>query len=78
MKDKLRKSRKTSLKACDNFEFKGFLVKLVDFENILDKLNLGCVLYMSMLKTCSLFSQILGCVLYTSASCTRDSTIRCI
>ncbi len=75
MKDLLMKSRKTCLKACDNFKFKGYLVKLVDFENILEKLNLGCILYMSMLKTCSLFSQNLGCVLYTSVSYTRDGAV---
>ncbi len=47
----------------------------MDFENILWKLNLGCVIYISLLKTCSLFPQNLGCVLNTSASYTRDGTV---
>ncbi len=47
----------------------------MDLKNILGKLNLGCILYTSMLKTCSLVNQNMGCVLYMSASYTRDGTV---
>ena len=50
--------------------FWGFWVKLIDFETKLGKLNLGCILYMSMLKRCSLVNENFGCVLYTRRYCT--------
>ncbi len=60
---------------CKNSKFEWFWVKLMNFENNLWKLDSGCILYMGKLKTCSFFTQNLGCVSYMSASYTRDGTV---